>query len=208
MINIFDESLYGGWQTDRILELNEAMSADFYKRLWRYAIVAESDKGFGKSIKFYLDNGKNRIYKALDINSQLRIGDIIDLCSLEVKVLRKRGEKDIYRIVEKDNCMTYNDVAKYLPCSQSNEKGEEFEKMAFVIKIKEEYILLLEKELEEQKSSHDRLIQERQALKVKISNLENEKSKLYNSNRILEKKLADIYNKLQGLTDLGFDLII
>ena len=52
MTNIFDESLYGGWQTDRILELNEAMPADFYKRLWRYAIVSESDKGFGKSIKF------------------------------------------------------------------------------------------------------------------------------------------------------------
>ena len=61
MTNIFDESLYGGWQTDRILELNEAMPADFYKRLWRYAIVSESDKGFGKSIKLYLDNGRNRI---------------------------------------------------------------------------------------------------------------------------------------------------
>lgn len=145
MTNIFDESLYGGWQTDRILELNEAMPADFYKRLWRYAIVSESDKGFGKSIKFYLDNGRNRIYKALDINSQLRIGDIIDLCSLEVKVLRKRGKKDIYRIIEKDNCMTYKDAAKYLPCSQSNEADDEIEKMAFVLKIKEECIFCLKK---------------------------------------------------------------
>ena len=161
MTNIFDESLYGGWQTDRILELNEAMPADFYKRLWRYAIVSESDKGFSKSIKFYLDNGRNRIYKALDINSQLRIGDIIDLCSLEVKVLHKRGEKDIYRIIEKNNCTTYKDAAKYLPCSQSYEKDDELDKMAFINKIKEEYIFQLEKELEKRKNGQDRLTQKR-----------------------------------------------
>ena len=161
MINIFDESLYGGWQTDRILELNEAMPADFYKRLWRYAIVSESDKGFGKSIKFYLDNGRNRIYKALDTNSQLRIGDIVDLSTLEVKVLRKRREKDIYRIIEKDNCTTYKDAAKYLPCSQSYEKDDELDKMAFINKIKEEYIFQLEKELEKRKNGQDRLTQKR-----------------------------------------------
>lgn len=206
MINIFDESLYGGWQTDRILELNEAMPADFYKRLWNYAIVSESDKGFGKSIKFYLDNGRNRIYKALDTNSQLHIGDIADLCSLEVKVLRKRGEKDIYRIIEKDNCMTYKDAVKYLPCSQSNDKDDELDKMAFVIKINEEYTLQIQKELEKQKGCLDRIKQVRQVLKE--IDLEIEKTKLYNSKWGLELKLFEIYSKLQGLTDLGFDLII
>ena len=91
----------------------------------------------------------------------MRIGDIVDLSTLEVKVLRKRGEKDIYRIVEKNNCMTYKDAAKYLPCSQSNEKDDELDKMAFINKIKEEYIFQLEKELEKRKNGQDRLKQKR-----------------------------------------------
>ena len=89
MLNIFaNETIYGGWVKKDCVPFSEV------------AEVTESDRGYGKSVCFYLNGGQNRIYKALSTRSNLNVGDKVNKNTCFVTILSKTGEEDIYRITE------------------------------------------------------------------------------------------------------------
>lgn len=101
-LNIFEnEVIYGGWQKKgENVALKDATPSDFFDAMDEMAEVTESDKGYGKSVCFFLNNGANKVYKALSTSSSLKVGDKVNKHSLFVTVLCKKGEEDIYRITE------------------------------------------------------------------------------------------------------------
>lgn len=101
MLNIFaNETIYGGWMKKDCVPFSEAVPADVFNAIDEIAEVTESDRGYGKSVCFYLNGGQNRIYKALSTRSNLNVGDKVNKNTCFVTILSKTGEEDIYRITE------------------------------------------------------------------------------------------------------------
>lgn len=100
--NIFaNETIYGGWQKKgENVALSECTPSDLFESMDELAEVTESDRGYGKSVCFFINNGANRVYKALSTTSNLKVGDKVNKNALFVTVLCKKGEEDIYRITE------------------------------------------------------------------------------------------------------------
>ena len=59
------------------------------------AVVVDSK--FGKSVCFYLKSG-GQVYHPVAQDSELSVGQTVDLNAVEVLTLEKSGEKDIIRI--------------------------------------------------------------------------------------------------------------
>ena len=101
MLNIFaNETIYGGWSKKDCVPFNEAVPAEVFNRIDEIAEVTESTQGYGLSVCFFLNNGQNRIYKALSTRSTLKAGDKVNKNACFVTILSKPGEEDIYRITE------------------------------------------------------------------------------------------------------------
>ena len=101
MLNIFaNETIYGGWSKTGCIPFNEAVPAEVFNSIDEMAEVTESDRGYGKSVCFFLNGGQNKIYKALSTQSRLEVGSKISKNACFVTILSKAGENDIYRITE------------------------------------------------------------------------------------------------------------
>jgi len=101
MLNIFsNETIYGGWIKKGCVPFKEAVPADLYASIDDVAEVTDSERGYGKSVCFFLNGGQQRVFKALSSQSKLNTGDKINKNSCFVTILSKAGEEDIYRITE------------------------------------------------------------------------------------------------------------
>lgn len=100
MRNIFqDNTTYGGWSIKGIYKLKNCTNNEMYSRLDRKVMITESDRGYGKSACFSIDEGK-RAYIPLSTSSYKNCNDYIDLEECCIVVLNKNGEDDIYRVIE------------------------------------------------------------------------------------------------------------
>lgn len=100
MRNIFqDNTTYGGWSIKGIYKLKNCTTNEMYSRLDRKVMITESDRGYGKSACFSIDEGK-RAYIPLSTSSYKNCNDYIDLEECCIVVLNKNGEDDIYRVIE------------------------------------------------------------------------------------------------------------
>ena len=79
-----------GWA----LKATNKMSAEDISAVDRAVVV---DSKFGKSVCFYLKAG-GQAYHPVAQDSQLSVGQTVDLSAVEVVTLEKSGEKDIIRI--------------------------------------------------------------------------------------------------------------
>ena len=79
-----------GWAVKAISKMNPADISAVDR-----AVVVDSK--FGKSVCFYLKAGGQAYYPVAQ-DSQLAVGETVDLSAVEVVTLEKSGEKDIIRI--------------------------------------------------------------------------------------------------------------
>ena len=93
MVNIFsDLQVYGGkWS----LKSERAFTADEQNAVASAAVVASQ---FGNSVCFIMKSG-GQTYIPLSNQSQLGVGEVVDLKTAKLQTLEKSGEDDILRVM-------------------------------------------------------------------------------------------------------------
>ena len=107
--NTFNEPIYGGWNIKGVYTLFNSTTTDNYARLNSIVRITESVRGYGIEAVFSLDEGKYLAYIPMFAGSKKYANDIIRLEECCVVIMNKYGEDDIYRIIEKESVINFED---------------------------------------------------------------------------------------------------
>lgn len=107
MVRIFPEAFFP-------FEISDIKWNEFYTRRWRTGYIRSMDleeqnavvkaeiveSQYGNSVYFHMENG-GKTYIPLSENSSLRVGEWIDLSKAKLITLCRKGDEDIYRMLER-----------------------------------------------------------------------------------------------------------